>query len=178
MAGNFYIIQHEGNTVARLNKHICNSLRPLSTLDLEIEAYIREDDFTAETSSRPSSGTVALELIVYGPKDVAQRIATILYEAHLYLQLPSMIDGRLYLNPQILKLEGFTARAGGIQDSEQMEIQVATRSTPLDTTSLDEPSIRVSREIDVDYILDSLAHNNVLHEVRTDKNCIRSELLP
>jgi len=116
---------------------------------------------------------------VYSFRHHADRIGDIFSQAGFFLQYPThdFVDA-LYYNPQLLEFEGFEERqetSASFANGSTLELVEPGISMSSARTDLEHQ--RNGSDM-VDSILNSLSHHGILHEIHTDQNRIRTELLP
>lgn len=183
LIGDYFQLLAEGNAFARLDKSFCREARRVVDLGsakfkacLECKEW---EDFKSswtpyQTSSH--SATFTVDVNVYSARHHADKIGTLLMHSGIFLQRPAHdVGDNEYHNPQILELHGVSERPEEIlcePDETTSHIVVPNLPVSGDTTQPTQDSDHV------DLILNSLSHVGMLHEIRTDTNRIKSELMP
>ncbi|CAN9221899.1 unnamed protein product [Alternaria alternata] len=105
----------------------------------------------------------------------ADKVGNILLSSGIFLQYPTHNPaGETYYNPQILQIEGFHEK------SDDMMIEADDASTPVvipDRSSQSVPKPSLNPQDHVEQILDSLSHTNILQEIHTGTDRIKSTLM-
>jgi hypothetical protein len=121
------------------------------------------------------TSTFDVEVNVKSLMNHADKVGNILLSSGNFLQCPTQIPaGETYYNPQILQIEGFNERPDDIiieADDEPTPVVIPGRPSQSNL----EPSLDFQDH--VEQILDSLSHTDLLHEIRTDTNRIKSKLM-
>ncbi|KAF2013075.1 hypothetical protein BU24DRAFT_263670 [Aaosphaeria arxii CBS 175.79] len=181
LVGDYFELSHANYAFARLDKSFCGEARRL--VDLGVTFQARVDLAQWETirkewacfSGQAISNTFAVDVSVYSRRNHADRVGDILLRSNLFLQHPAHhFDIEYYYNPQILELEGFEENPDDVA-TEPMEDEVSTGVEDTYIRSDEQPSGASTDHVEL--ILDSLSHKNILHEIRTDTNLIKSELM-
>jgi SWI/SNF-related matrix-associated actin-dependent regulator of chromatin subfamily A3 len=181
LVGDYFELSHANYAFARLDKCFCGEARRL--IDLGVNFHARVDRAQWETirkgwassSGQAVSTTFAVDVSVYSRRNHADRVGDILLRSNLFLQHPAHhFDNEDYYNPQILELEGFEENPDDVA-TKPMEDEVSTVVADTSIQSDAKPSGASTDHVEL--ILDSLSHKNILHEIRTDTNLIKSELM-
>jgi hypothetical protein len=182
--GDYFQLLNSGQAFARLNKSFCSEARRLTDFGVRFRAYLLKDTWNtfgaAQNYYRPLATTFDVEVNVYSFRHHADRIGDIFSEAGFFLQRPTNDSADvLYYNPQILDLKGFEReKETSSKVSTQSSLVLMTQATALTPLERVEPEHEKNPTDLVESILDSLSHSTILHEIRPDKNRIRTELLP
>jgi hypothetical protein len=185
LKGDYFELLNSGQPFAHLNRGFCSEARRLADFGVEFRAYLQKDSWEAYYATlnnflpESSAKTFAVDINVYSFRHHADRIGDIFSPAGFFLQHPThdFVDA-LYYNPQLLEFEGF-------EEKRETSASLASEST----LELAEPGISMSSDRAdlehqrngsdlVDSILNSLSHHEILREIHTDQNRIRTELLP
>jgi len=178
LMGDYFMLHYNGMIFARLDKRFCEDVRPLVALQVDLLAYMRKDDWAViyRTWSQSTIGSLpafSLEINVYGPREHADTVGSMLSKRGIFLQNPiSGIGDYHYHNPQDLCIEGFHERIhpNPTQSSQGRAVNCLSNDRREGHTQSTDAEI-------VETILGSLSHNSVLHEIHAD-NRIKSTLLP
>lgn len=180
--GDFFELRDEGCAFARLDKSFCREARRLVVLGVEFQACIERDRWDALERARGSywasndKTTFRVDVGVYSPRHHADKIGDMLLRSGIFLQHPKYNHGlEDYYNPQILELDGFEEGLDEATD-EPDDLISAPVVLPWSTGQNESrPPANTSDQVEV--ILDSLSHTSILHEIRTDTNLIKSDLM-
>ena len=185
LVGDYFELLDSGQAFARLNKSFCSEARRLADFGVEFRAYMQKNSWDACCAALnnylpdPSTTTFAVDVNVYSFRHHADRIGDIFSQAGFFLQCPTHeFAGVLYYNPQILEINGFEGRQetpANFATEPDSELTEAGMAMSFERT---EPERQRNESDLVDSILNSLSHNGDLHEIHTDENRIRAELLP
>lgn len=174
--GNFYSLEYHGNKFAVLNKKTCSDLQSVFDVrQVRFTAYVQSKEWSnalKSWSKNKNSTTLAVEINIYGMRDVADEVGKVLSAAGTFLQQPRYgLDGISYYNPHYFRIPGFSA-------ADSVDTPILTindlGSAPVQNTR---PDDRNDASIEVTSILDSLSHHNILKERVADVR-IRQPLLP
>jgi SWI/SNF-related matrix-associated actin-dependent regulator of chromatin subfamily A3 len=125
------------------------------------------------TSDKVAAFTV--DVNVRSLRHHADKIGHILLRSSIFLQYPAHLsDGEMYYNPQLLKFDGFRDELEEVM-SEPDEATAPVIVPDLPAKEDLRPSATSNNH--VESILSSLSHREILHEIRTDTNRIKSELM-
>lgn len=185
LIGDFFELLHCDQNIARLNKNFCSQARGLTHFGVQFQAYLLKTEWDAHlaTQNKHSTASItttfAVEVNICSFRHHANQVGDLLSLAGLFLQDPAYDPGKApYHNPQKLEFEGveetrdIVSTPTYVSSEELARLNVSTdlkrfeQDHHLQTTDL------------VDSILNSLSHNNILHEISTDQNRIKSALYP
>lgn len=177
--GDYFELYYNGLAFACLDKAFCSKARQLVGLGVRLQACLEQKRWEEVTRAwKPytsQSVTFSVDVNVKSLIHHADKVGNILLDSGVFLQRPSQNPGEeIYYNPQILQIEGFCERP------DEMMAEAEDASTPTlipDQPSESNPKPSTSTQDHVEQILDSLTHTNVLHEIRTDTNRIKSTLM-
>ncbi|KAJ5090486.1 hypothetical protein N7532_009170 [Penicillium argentinense] len=139
--GDFFSLANRNEKFARLNKKISSGLCSVVQINkVRLRAYTSAKEFqkTVEIWKYDAGGNsnkpLTVEINVYGPQEVAEKVGNILGKAQNFLQLPRYgLEGKKYRNPQILPIGCFADDSNfnsqDIFDSEE-ENQVPEEESP------------------------------------------------
>ena len=177
--GDYFELLSNGYAFARLDKAFCSEARRLVGLEVKFQTCLERKRWeeVLRTSRSHADGTVtfSVDVNVRSLMNHADKVGNILLSSGIFLQLPTQNPGgETYYNPQILQLEGFHEKPDDII-TEAEDTPAATVVPHQPAQSNLKPSLNTQSY--VEQILDSLSHTNILHEIRTDTNRIKSTLM-
>ncbi|CAN9204159.1 unnamed protein product [Alternaria alternata] len=177
--GDYFELFSNGHTFARLDKAFCSEARRLVGLEVKLQACLErkhlEEVVKAWRSYADGPLTCSVDVNVKSLMSHADKVGHILLSSSIFLQPPiHNPGGETYFNPQILQIEGFYEKSDDTMTEAEdtpMPVDVPDRRAPSDLRS------SLTSQDHVEEILDSLSHTNILHEIRTDTNRIKSTLM-
>ncbi|CAN9177037.1 unnamed protein product [Alternaria alternata] len=177
--GDYFELFSNGCAFACLEKGFCSEARQLVGLEVSFQACLKREHWEevteAWTMHTDETSTFDVEVNVKSLMNHADKVGNILLSSGNFLQCPTQIPaGETYYNPQILQIEGFNERPDDIiieADDEPTPVVIPGRPSQSNL----EPSLDFQDH--VEQILDSLSHTDLLHEIRTDTNRIKSKLM-
>ncbi|PVI01287.1 hypothetical protein DM02DRAFT_654670 [Periconia macrospinosa] len=180
--GDYFEILNEEKAFAHLDKSFCSEARRLVGLGVRFQAcldYKYWEKFRNSWqfySSRGDNATFVVDVHVYSLKHHADKVGSILLRSGIFLQQPvHNIGMEEYFNPQILKFDGFhEVPDEEMSESDETPAPVVDRSIP---SQVDPKPTVQSADQEVEIILNSLSHTNILHEIHTDSNRIKSQIM-
>ncbi|KAF2996999.1 hypothetical protein E8E14_002613 [Neopestalotiopsis sp. 37M] len=169
--GNYYGLWSEGILVAILDKRTCGIVQELARGTncglTRIQAFIDIAQWWSGISS--DSQTINIDLNVYGPREGARQIGRLLNSIGISLQQPLFgLQGFTYYNPHFLHIDEI--RGEDVYETPLLNIELVDSNpsdTGHDTTGSKTTTLEAKEE--VDSILDSLAHHEILMERDTDR---------
>lgn len=176
--GDYFELHNNGRAFARLDKAFCSEARRLVGLGVRFQACLERQRWEEVTRAwRPYANetvTFSVDVNVKSLRHHADKVGNILLRSGIFLQLPSQNpDGEIYHNPQMLQFEGLCERPD--------EVMTEAEDAPTPAVIPDRPAQSSkpspNPQDHVEQILDSLSHTNILHEIRTDTNRIKSTLM-
>ncbi|KAF1927266.1 uncharacterized protein M421DRAFT_394374 [Didymella exigua CBS 183.55] len=177
--GDYFELLSNGHAFARLDKAFCSEARRLVGLEVRFQAYLKrgcwEEAARASRSCVNATVTFSVDVNVKSLRNHADKVGNILLRSGIRLQSPTHNPGgETYYNPQMLHIEGPFEKPD--------DIMTEPEGTPTPAVVLDRPAQsnakpRPNSQNHVEQILDSLSHTNILHEIRTDTNRIKSTLM-
>lgn len=179
--GDYFKLQNGNHAFARLDKSFCSEARRLVDLGVKFQACVERRRWQAfKRAWRPYSrnediATFAVDGSIYSLRHHADKVGNILLRSSIFLQHPAHhLGGEDYYNPQILEVDGFEEKPDevGREPNETPALVVAP-----DLSVQSDPKRSANSSDHVGLILDSLSHTNILHEIRTDTNRIKSALM-
>jgi SWI/SNF-related matrix-associated actin-dependent regulator of chromatin subfamily A3 len=181
LVGDYFELQHEGRALARLDKSFCSEARPLVDFGVNFQACLDWncwEEFRKSWgpySTRDDMATFAVDVNVYSLRHHADKVGDMLLRSAILLQYPAHNLGREeYYNPQVLEVDGFEEKPDEVM-SEPDESPTPIIVSNMSVQGGPKPSANSPDHVEV--ILNSLSHTNILHEIRTDTNRIKSELM-
>jgi hypothetical protein len=177
--GDYFELYNNGHSFARLDKAFCSEARRLMGLGVRFQACLERKRWEEVTRAwgpyADETVTFSVDVNVKSLMHHADKVGNILLRSGIFLQSPSQNPGgETYYNPQILQIEGFCERPDEVMtEVEDAPTPVAIPGRP--TQNNPKPSLNPQDH--VEQILDSLSHTNILHEIRTDTNRIKSTLM-
>ena len=181
LVGDYFELLGQGRALARLDKSFCSEARRLVDFGVEFQACLdweRWEEFRRAWrpySTRSETATFVVDVNVYSLRHHAEKVGDILLRSAILLQYPTHNPKKdEYFNPQILQVDGFQEISDHLM-SERDESPVPIIIPNVLVQGIPKPSANSSEHVEV--ILNSLSHNNTLHEIRTDTNRIKSELM-
>ncbi|RYN54409.1 hypothetical protein AA0114_g3778 [Alternaria tenuissima] len=177
--GDYFELLSNGLAFARLDKAFCTEARRLVGLEVRFQACLERKRW--EEVTRPCGSyadgvvTFSVEVNVKSLINQADKVGDILLSSGSFLQCPTQNPaGETYYNPQILQIEGFHEKPDDMMiEADDARTPVVNPDRP--TQSNLKPSLNPQDH--VEQILDSLSHTNILHEIHTDTNRIKSTLM-
>jgi SWI/SNF-related matrix-associated actin-dependent regulator of chromatin subfamily A3 len=181
LVGDYFELCDEGSAFARLDKSFCSEARRLVDFGVMFRACLdweRWEDFRRTWrpySTRDDTATFTVDVNVYSLRHHADKVGSILLRSGIFLQCPDHNLGREnYYNPQILEVDGFQERPDEVMsEPEEAPAPVIVPNMP----AQGDPNPSANSPDHVELILNSLSHTGILHEIRTDTNRIKSELM-
>lgn len=166
---------------AHLDKTFCSGARLLVGLSVVLRAcmdFKRWEDFrnaSRSYSTNDATATFAVDVNVYSLRHHADKVGNMLLRSGVLLQCATYnIGSERYYNPQILEIDGFQERPEEVMsDPDEPPTPLMIENLPIQGDSKPPPS----SSNHVELILDSLSHTSILHEIRTDNNRIKSQLM-
>lgn len=106
--GNFFLLKHEEDKFARLNKQLCTSLsKATSNQQIRLQAYITREDAMLAVQKKYGERLLPIEINVYAPLNDVDDVGAKLSKSHIFLQpLRYGLEERRYMNPHVLRFEG------------------------------------------------------------------------
>ncbi|KAK0701293.1 SNF2 family N-terminal domain-containing protein [Lasiosphaeris hirsuta] len=171
--GGFYALEWSGARFAVLSKRVCECMHRLlepHDFNVQLRAFVPREEWFRAVDSWQLEGTpdrLTFELNIYGPRELAQRAGKILSGVDLHLQWPQYgLDGFVYYNPHYLHLEEVLGR-------QVLETPLATSQHGLPAKGGkpwdDAEQQNVSETAEIDRILNSLSHHNILKRPSIDQ---------
>ncbi|CAN9127235.1 unnamed protein product [Alternaria alternata] len=175
----YFELLSNGLAFARLDKAFCTEARRLVGLEVRFQACLERKRW--EEVTRPCGSyadgvvTFSVDVNVKSLINQADKVGDILLSSGSFLQCPTQNPaGETYYNPQILQIEGFHEKPDDMMiEADDARTPVVNPDRP--TQSNLKPSLNPQDH--VEQILDSLSHTNILHEIHTDTNRIKSTLM-
>ncbi|RMJ14385.1 hypothetical protein CDV36_005904 [Fusarium kuroshium] len=169
--GDYFALGDGVRTFARLTKGMSRKLHALDNgPHVSIRAYVPREVVEASTWHIPT--LLPVEINLYGARDDAEKVGTILSETGTFLQFPQYGRENVeYHNPHFFRVEGY---------SEQVPIEtlLPSRQDQVETSGQGEgEEVQGDASAVVDSILDSLSHHTILRDIPVDDR-IRTVLLP
>ncbi|KAH6845784.1 SNF2 family N-terminal domain-containing protein [Chaetomium sp. MPI-CAGE-AT-0009] len=178
--GAFYALESSGAKFAVLNKKICHIIRLLlSGRELQLHAFVAREEWTRVVQCWMKEGTstvVSLDLNIYGYRQHASEVGRALSTSKLFLQQPIHgLDGFIYYNPHYLHADEIL----GSQVSQTPLIQVGDKAlvNVIGHEVIREKGQQISAEVEIDSILNSLSHHNILGKSIADRRIIKTTML-
>jgi SWI/SNF-related matrix-associated actin-dependent regulator of chromatin subfamily A3 len=177
--GDYFELYNNGRAFARLDKAFCSEARRLVGLGVRFQACLERKRWEEVTRAwRPYADETVMFSVDVNVKSLmnhADKVGNILLRSGIFLQSPSQNPGgETYYNPQILQIEGFCERPDEVMtEAEDAPTPTIIPGRPAQSNPKPSPNPRDY----VEQILDSLSHTNILHEIRTDTNRIKSTLM-
>jgi len=177
--GAFYSLSRSGISYAILNKKTGEELKQLQAQrPLRLTAYVKYNEWEAAWRNNSHSGVISFDINLYGRREDAIEVGDTLRNFGICLQQPDHgLESASYYNPHFFhaqEVSGQTVletplvpREADPGDSDN------TPQNKSDPRGQDEP---VDPRKELESILDSLSHHNVLHERKVD-NRIRTKLM-
>jgi hypothetical protein len=177
--GDYFELYNNGRAFARLDKAFCSEARRLVGLGVRFQACLERKRWEGFTRAwRPyadETATFSVDVNVKSLMHHADKVGNILLRSGIFLQFPSQNPGgETYYNPQILQIEGFCERPDEVMTETE---DAPTPAVIPDRPAQSNPKPTLNPQEHVEQILDSLSHTNILHEIRTDTNRIKSTLM-
>ncbi|CAN9201215.1 unnamed protein product [Alternaria alternata] len=177
--GDYFELLSDGKAFARLDKAFCSEARRLVGLEVRFQACLEgkrwEEAIRPFRSYADGIVTFSVDVNVKSLMNHADKVGNIFLSSGIFLQRPTQNPaGETYYNPQILQIEGF------YEKSDDMMIEADDTPTPAvipDRLSQSNLKPSLNPQDHVEQILDSLSHTNILHEIRTDTDRIKSTLM-
>lgn len=170
--GKYFLLQHKGESFARLNKLISKDLSELlqGFPTVRLKAYLSRKDLVLGSESWRSGNAINVEINIYGPEGESEKIGKKLSKSGNFLQQPRFgAGGMKYVNPHILRMPGFSTDHEILDlDSESGE-ELDSESSGGEHNSSDDP-------IDVEQILDSQLQHILTTNISIDRR-VKSSLL-
>ncbi|KAJ6016750.1 hypothetical protein N7451_000129 [Penicillium sp. IBT 35674x] len=170
--GKYFLLQHKGESFARLNKLISGDLSELlqGFPTVRLKAYLSRKDVEIGSESWRSGTAINVEINIYGPEFESGNIGKNLSKSGNFLQQPRFgAGGMKYFNPHILRIPGFSTNHDILDlDSESGEDQ-APEFPGREDIYCDDP-------IDVEQILDSQLQHSLTTNISIDRR-VKSSLL-
>jgi hypothetical protein len=171
LSGDFYGLGYSGEIFAMLNKKTCHQLRQLTeSRQAQFIAYATNDAWITALGSwnkKQGHAILVVDVNIYGIHADATNVGDILSREGAFLQRP--IDGQIgvaYYNPHYLPL----------QHSSHADLK--GKGSEIAKRHVSQPELERSSDIlEMDTILNSLAHHGDLHEQQADRR-LKSPLLP
>lgn len=181
LVGDYFELLGEGRAFARLDKSFAAGARRLVDFSVVFQACLereRWDGFRRvgkHFSIGDDAATFAVDVNVYSFRHHAEEVGSILLCSGIFLQYPTHnLGGETYYNPQILQIDGFQARPEEVMsEPDDTPASIVVSNPP----AQGEPKPSAKSPDRVELILNSLSHKGILHEIRTDTNRIKSELM-
>ncbi|KAJ5608404.1 Helicase C-terminal [Penicillium hordei] len=106
--GNFFLLVHEEDKFARLNKQLCTGLsKATSNQQIRLQAYITREDAMLAVQKRYGERLLPIEINIYAPLHFSDDVGAKLSKSHIFLQpLRYGLGERRYMNPHVLRFEG------------------------------------------------------------------------
>lgn len=189
LVGDYFELLDQETAFARLDKSFCCEARRLVIFGVKFQARLDSKAWDcvkeawASYETRHDTATFTVDVNIYSLRHHADKIGAMLLRAGIFLQCPAHIGTseedcyRNYYNPQILEIEGFQVKV--IEDITETG-QEEEASAPVLVQSLPVHSNLAPATIPPDHveqILGSLSHANILREMCTDTNRIKSKLM-
>lgn len=173
-SGDFYGISWHGGIFAMINKKTCHQLREVADgRRVQFVASVTDSVWTAALNSwikMRGQATLAVEVNLYGVYTDATEVGSILSRNGAFLQRPlsELMDAMYvrYHNPHYMPLRHSSQDDLACKPAKEAKGQTAG--------TLPEQSSEVTQ---INFILNSLAHHNVLQE-RLDDTRLKTSLLP
>jgi SWI/SNF-related matrix-associated actin-dependent regulator of chromatin subfamily A3 len=181
LVGDYFELSHEGHALARLDKSFCSEARPLVDFGVKFQACLEWrswEEFRRAWiaySTRGDMATFAVEVNVYSLRHHADKVGDMLLRSAILLQYPAHnLRGEKYYNPQVLQVDGFREKPDEVMsEPDESPTPIIISNVPVQG----DPKPPTNSPDHVEVILNSLSHTNILHEIRTDTNRIKSELM-
>ncbi|OQD67879.1 hypothetical protein PENPOL_c003G05250 [Penicillium polonicum] len=125
--GNFFLLVHEEDKFARLNKQLCTGLsKATSNQQIRLQAYITREDAMLAEQKKYGERLLPIEINVYAPLNDVDDVGAKLSKSHIFLQpLRYGLEERRYMNPHVLRFKGQpdddSLHYLTIPDSEEMD---------------------------------------------------------
>jgi SWI/SNF-related matrix-associated actin-dependent regulator of chromatin subfamily A3 len=177
--GDYFELCKNECAFARLDKAFCSEARRLTGLGVEFQACLERKRWEEVTRAwgpyADETVTFSVDVNVKSLMHHADKVGNILLRSGIFLQSPSQNPGgETYYNPQILQIEGFCERPDEVMTEAE---DAPTPAAISDRPAQNNPKPSLNPQDHVEQILDSLSHTNILHEIRTDTNRIKSTLM-
>lgn len=106
--GNFFLLGHEEDKFARLNKQLCTGLsKATNDQQIRLQAYITREDSRLAVRKKYGERLLPIEINVYAPLNGVDDVGARLSKSHIFLQpLRYGLEERRYMNPHVLRFEG------------------------------------------------------------------------
>ncbi|KUM58862.1 hypothetical protein ACN42_g8283 [Penicillium freii] len=106
--GNFFLLVHEEDKFARLNKQLCTGLsKATSNQQIRLQAYITREDAMLAVQKKYGERLLPIEINVYAPLNDVDDVGAKLSKSHIFLQpLRYGLEERIYMNPHVLRFKG------------------------------------------------------------------------
>ncbi|CAI7648686.1 unnamed protein product [Penicillium viridicatum] len=106
--GNFFLLVHEEDKFARLNKQLCTGLsKATSNQQIRLQAYITREDAMLTVQKKYGERLLPIEINVYAPLNDVDDVGAKLSKSHIFLQpLRYGLEERRYINPHVLRFKG------------------------------------------------------------------------
>lgn len=176
------IISSSGEKFAALNKKACHDIQAL-LLDgktLRFQAYITATEWTRAQQSwnRESTGTLTIDINIYGQFEHAFTVGRTLALNRTYLQQPLHgLDGIRYYNPQYLHTGDFLGEA--VFETPRYHMEAPVTSKQQNDESVESKGEQQERDDtrEIHSILDSLSHRKILGRAYTTDRRMKTALL-
>ncbi|KAJ5870881.1 SNF2 family N-terminal domain-containing protein [Penicillium solitum] len=125
--GNFFLLEHEEEKFARLNKQLCTGLsKATSNQQIRLQAYIIREDAMLAVQKKYGERLLPIEINVYAPLNDVDDVGAKLSKSHIFLQpLRYGLEEKRYMNPHVLRFEGQpnddSLHYSTIPDSEEID---------------------------------------------------------
>ncbi|KAI0010503.1 SNF2 family N-terminal domain-containing protein [Xylariaceae sp. FL0662B] len=168
-----------GNAIATLNIKTHLALKKLTSVNqIYFKGYIRQDDQDHLTSTviqpdRPAkkprksaqNPKSSVDLLVFGPREIADVLAKELAQYRLFLQHPFPLPSDVpYENPQYFHIDGVSLSNGSLLPPIQCLDNAEDGSDALSSREDD-----VQQDTDLAHVLDHLPQHNYLKEANIDR---------
>lgn len=177
--GDYFELLYRRTPFALLNVDFCNKTRCLAGFGVKFRAHLRKDEWE-KLCAAPNRAVrkFEVEITVYSLRIHADRIGEILSNAGLFLQHPNdeRVHQGIHYNPQLLDLEGFQVQAKAASQPGRLFSILHRDGDSAPSEAADAVQLEEESDI-VDSILNSLAHGDILQEIRTNQSRIKTELL-
>ncbi|KAJ5214569.1 Helicase C-terminal [Penicillium cf. viridicatum] len=105
--GNFFLLVHEEDKFARLNKQLCMGLsKATNNQQIRLQAYITREDAMLAVQKKYGESLLPIEINVYAPLNDVDDVGAKLSKSHIFLQPLRYGLERRYMNPHFLRFEG------------------------------------------------------------------------
>lgn len=181
LVGDYFELLYGGRALARLDKSFCSGARRLVDFGVKFQVCLGPkswEEFRAAWTRClmiHEAVTCAVDVNVYSLRHHADKVGDILLHSTILLQYPAYNpNGEEYYNPQILVIDGFKEKPDEvISEPDESPAPITVPNMPVHG----DPKPIGSSSDYVEVILNSLSHTSILHEIRTDTNRIKSELM-